>query len=226
MVNSWSALALPALLIVPAMALLSRIPAASPLACELRRKTLHFCAGLAALSFPLFLTTPWMVVAATALVIAWMMAVRGIPALQRRFGCVLHDADRATCGEIYFALGIAGLLLLPHKNALWFVAPVLVLTFADGAAAIVGRAYPRGRFRRISRGKTWSGCLAFFVTALLIVFASIRYFTALESGEAVAIATLTAALCCLTEVLCSRGLDNLFIPAVAWLVLYPLTGGI
>ena len=108
------------------MGLLSRIRSQGPVSAEIRRKALHLCAGAASLSFPAFLSDPRRVVAATLLMLAWMLAVRVVPVLQRRFGCVLHETDRSTHGELYFALGIAVLLLLPHANPLWYVAPVLV----------------------------------------------------------------------------------------------------
>ena len=55
-----------------------------------------------------------MIVVALGLVLSWMLAVRTMPALNERFGCVLHDAGRASRGELYFALAIAGLLLLAY----------------------------------------------------------------------------------------------------------------
>ena len=67
--NPFLAFAIPSLLVVPAMGLLSRISADSPFATEVRRKALHVAVGLAALSFPLFLTTPAMVLTAVAAVL-------------------------------------------------------------------------------------------------------------------------------------------------------------
>ena len=52
------AVALPPLLIVPAMGILSRIRVVSPLQSELRRKTLHILTGLLALGLPFVLRQP------------------------------------------------------------------------------------------------------------------------------------------------------------------------
>ncbi len=106
------ALLLPPLLLVPAMGLLSHIESHSPIETELRRKAFHVCIGLASLSFPLFLTTPWMVIVALSMAVTWMMIVRRVPVVRRHFGRVLHDTDRVSHGEIYFAVSIGALMLV------------------------------------------------------------------------------------------------------------------
>ena len=148
---------IPSLLVIPAMGLLSRINTNSPVAAEIRRKTLHMSVGLGALCFPLFLTTPAMVLTAVAAVLAWMLAVRLVPALRACLGCVLHDTDRTSYGEIYFAFAIACLLMLPQPTPVHYAAPLLILTIADAVAAITGRQWPRGKLRGPARGKTITG---------------------------------------------------------------------
>ena len=111
MENSLLALALPPLLIVPAMGLLSRTRGHDSIGCELRRKALHVCVGLSSLVLPLLLTQTWTILAAFALVAGWFVAVRSMSCLQQRFGRVLHDAGRESWGEMYFAVALAGLLL-------------------------------------------------------------------------------------------------------------------
>ena len=213
------ALALPPLLIVPAMGLLARIRSVSPVACELRRKALHIGVGLTALSFPLFLTEAWMVVVSLAVVAGWMLAVRRVPFLQARFGCVLHDIRRESHGELYFALSIACLLLFSGTNLLLFTIPVLILAISDAAAAIVGRAWPLGELGGAAEGKTLSGSAAFLFSAHLITWSLLASYTPLPNGTALAIAAIVACLTCVTEAISSRGLDNLLVPGVAWLVL-------
>ena len=75
-----------------------------------------------------------MVVSGLSLAVAWMTAVRILPCLQRRFGSVLHDCDRRSMGEVYFALSIAALMLITSSNPLLYVIPILILTLADAAA--------------------------------------------------------------------------------------------
>jgi len=213
------ALALPPLLIVPAMGLLSRIRSQSPIGRELRRKTLHIGVGLVSLVFPLILTEAWMVVVASGAVVIWMLAVRRIAGLNQRFGCVLHDAGRESHGELYFAVSTAALLLLADGNWPMFAIPLLILTISDAVAAIVGRAWPVGSLAAPARGKTVSGSAAFLLSALIITWSILCHHTELEWLTALAIAGIVACLTCVVEAVSSRGLDNFTVPAIAWLVL-------
>ena len=219
------ALALPSLLIVPAMGLLSRIKSESPIGCELKRKSLHIAVGFTALAFPLFLTSVWMVLSAITIVLCWMAAVRIVPALRKRFGCVLHDADRESFGEVYFGFAIACLLMLPQPGLVHYAAPILILTLADSAAAIAGRAWPVGPLRGLTSGKTMSGCIAFALTAFIVTFALLTWFAPVDSTRIIAVSLITAIVSAYTEAISPRGFDNLTVPAIAWLVLYTTIGG-
>ena len=211
--------AIPPLLLFSAMGILSRIDSSHIIVRELKRKALHICVGLTALSFPLFLNETWMIIAALGLVVAWLMAVRQIPTLRRHFGSVLHGVKRESLGEIYFALSIGGLLLLTQNEPILFVIPILILALADAFAAIVGKVYPIGPLAGIARGKTVSGCIAFFVVALVVSFWSLVAIADLQTSHALAVATGLAVATCVTEAISRRGIDNLFVPAIAYLIL-------
>ncbi len=222
MEDSLLLLILPPLLLVPAMGLLSMIRSTHKIGQELKRKSLHVGIGLAALSFPLVLTEPWMVVSGLSLAVAWMTAVRILPCLQRRFGSVLHDCDRKSMGEVYFALSIGALILLTPDSHLLYVIPVLILTLADTAAAIFGRLIPSKPLTGFLRGKSVAGCTAFFVVAVVICVAMLTVYTALPAWQITTAALVVATATCLAEAVSRRGLDNLAVPLVAWVVLAAL----
>lgn len=213
---------LPPLLLVPAMGLLSMIRSTHNFGQELKRKTFHVGVGLAALSFPLVLNEPWKVVAGMSLAIAWMTAVRVLPCLQRYFGSVLHDCERKSMGELYFALSIGGLMLVTRGNPLLYVIPVLILALADAAAAIFGRLIPSPALSGFLRGKTVAGCSAFLIVTTLICAAMLAFFTELPAWQIVVCALLVATTTCLAEAISRHGLDNLAVPLVAWAVLSAL----
>ena len=121
---------LPSLLVVPAMGLLSSIRSTGPVAAELKRKSLHVGIGFAALAFPFLLQSATAVLSALGLVTAWMLAVRRVPALTARFGCVLTDAGRHSWGEFCYAAALGTLLLLPHRSYLSYAIPLLILTIS------------------------------------------------------------------------------------------------
>ena len=93
-VSSLFLVALPTLLLFAVMGVLSPNGSSRIVAQELKRKTLHISVGLTALSFPLFLSAPWMIITAVGLVVTWFIGVRRIPAFRRHFGAVLHDINR------------------------------------------------------------------------------------------------------------------------------------
>ena len=219
------ALLLPSLLMVPAMGLLSRRRGSGLLDGELRRKALHVGIGLAALVFPALLREPATIVFALALVIAWLLAVRYVPALQQRFGCVLQGAGRLSWGEVWFAVSIALLLLASTGHPLLYVVPLLLLTLSDALAAIVGRAWPLGRLPGPLAGKTLSGSLAFLSSAFLVTATPRLAGSGIEPAAIVRIAFAVAILTTLAEALSGRGFDNLTVPATAWLTLFLVFNG-
>ncbi len=222
MEDSLYLLILPPLMLVPAMGLLSMIRSTHKLGQELKRKSFHVGVGLASLSFPLVLNEPWKVISGMSLAVAWMSAVRVMPCLQRYFGSVLHDCERKSMGEVYFALSIAGLLLVTSGSPLLFAIPVLILALADAAAAIFGCLIPSIGLSGFLRGKTVAGCSAFFLVAAAICVAMLTFYTALPAWQIGLCALIVATATCLAEAICRRGLDNLVVPLVAWAVLTAL----
>ncbi len=217
--TSFVLIAIPPVLLLSAMGILSRNGDSRIIVQELKRKALHISVGLTALSFPLFLSAPWMIITALGLVVAWLVAVRHIPALRQHFGTVLHDIRRESLGEIYFAFSIAGLMLLTQHEPILFVIPILILALADAFAAIVGKIFPIGPLAGIARGKTAAGCTAFFLVAFIVSFWSLVAFADLQTAHALMVATGLALTTCVAEAISRRGIDNLVVPAMAYLIL-------
>jgi len=215
-------LVLPPLMLVPAMGLLSMVRSTHKIGQELKRKSFHVGVGLASLSFPLLLNEPWKAMTGMTLAIAWMSAVRTLPCLQRHFGSVLQDCDRKSMGEVYFALSIGALIILTPDSPLLYIIPVLILTLADTAAAIVGRLIPSKPLTGFLRGKTVAGCTAFLTVAVVICVAMLTVYTTLPAWQITTAALVVATATCLAEAVCRRGLDNLMVPLVGWAVLSAL----
>lgn len=212
-------IAIPVLLLMSAMGLLSYIDGSHPVARELKRKALHISVGLAAVSFPIFLREPWMIIAALGLAIVWLMSVRRFSFLRRHFGTVLHDVKRESHGEIYFAISIGGLLLLTQNEPMLFVIPILILTLADAFAAIVGKVFPIGPLAGMASGKTAAGCSAFFIVAFVVSSWMLVTFVDLPMTHTLVLAAALAATTCFAEAISRRGIDNLIVPGLAYLTL-------
>lgn len=221
MSGTWIAVLTPPLLMVPAMGMLSRLTrSVRPVDGEISRKVLHMSLGTAGLFFPLFLVDSWMVLLSACLVVGWMAAVRHIPALQLRFGGALHAIQRKSGGEFYFAAALGFLLLTSAASPVFYVVPLLILTFADAIAALAGRRFPLGRLGGPAQGKTALGCVAFVVTAFACCSITLAWLSNLQLTEIMGISLLVAMLSGITEAVSRGGSDNLTVPVAAWLTLH------
>jgi dolichol kinase len=137
----------------------------------------------------------------------------GLASLFRKyfFGRVLREEEGETfMGSTYFLFStILTILLFPKSIA---IPSLLILILADTAAALVGKGI--GRVRIL--GKTLEGSMAFFFTALLIVwiYPTLGRF----SG------TVAALGATLIEILPIRLNDNLTIPLTAGTIMFFLGG--
>lgn len=128
-------------------------------------------------------------------------------------------------GTIYFPLSLILAVAWSGWGGLppWVAgAGILVLGWADGLAALTGRALGRHRLPVSWSDKTWEGTAALAAAGFLVLMAFFLAFAAPASGvtgawlltqaaKALGIALVLA----LTEALIPFGLDNLLLPAVA-----------
>lgn len=215
---------LPSLLLVGAalplaMAALSAGRCRARLSPEGARKLLHVAMGLLTLAFPWLFASPGPVLALTALALAWFAAVRRLAPLQARFGPVLSGVARPGWGEGCFALGAGLSFWLAQGSVLLHCLPMAILSFADTAAALVGRRL--GKSRR--GGKSLAGSAAFFCVALGCGLAGLALWAGWPPARAWPLALGLAGLTTLLEALGRRGLDNLLVPLGA-LALLRLAG--
>lgn len=198
--------------LVVLMALLSSAPVRRHLHVELSRKVLHVVMGLVTLSFPWVFDGLASVVVLAALSLAWLELVRLHAPLRAAFACVLTGVARSGRGEAHFVLGTALTFALAGGDPLRYCVPMAILTFADAAAALVGREL--GQRPGVVRygHKSLAGSIAFFVVASVCALTGL-----LHAGWALPL-VMTLVLAVVTtfvEAVCDRGLDNLLIPVTA-----------
>ena len=189
---------------------------------ELVRKLFHLGMGVFALSFPLLLTALWQAWLLCGLTLGLLLALRRVEPLRQRFGAVLGNVQRCSHGELYFALGVTALFCLARHSLLLYSVPLLILTFADAAAALVGQRFGRHRYRSLACAKSLEGSAAFFTCAALSTAGLLVLVAALPVTHAVLIAVALALILTVVEALAWRGLDNLFLPLSAYWLLNQL----
>lgn len=190
---------------------------------EVVRKLLHMGMGLVTLSFPWIFAAPWPVIALAGLSIIGLVGLR-ITSAGGGLGAVVAGVNRISWGEVYFPIAVAILFVLycqdetPSRIVLYCV-PIMLLAFADAAAALVGVGYGCWRYPTSDGEKSVEGSVAFFTLAFFCVHVPILLWTDAGRGETLLIAVLLAWLAMMFEAISWRGLDNLVLPLVTHLLL-------
>ena len=189
---------------------------------EILRKGVHVGMGLVVLPLPWMLDGAWPMIVLGGLACATLVATRLIPSLRGGIGTVLGGVDREGLGEIYFAISVTVLFLISQGEWLLYVVPILTLTLADAAAAVIGLRYGQTQYQTSEGVKSVEGSLAFFLVTFFSAHLPLLLLTDTGRVEVVLIATILALLVMMLELLSWRGLDNLFIPlgTYAFLRLY------
>jgi phytol kinase len=204
--------------------LFQRLAAPHP---EVTRKLLHIGMGLVTLTLPWLFDEFWPVLLLTALSIVLLLSLRLVKALKQGLGRVVGGVDRASLGEIYFPLAVAILFWLylrtneadPGARVLLYCIPMLLLTLADAAAALVGIRYGQVQYATADGHKSAEGSITFFACAFLLVHVPLLLWSDVGRAECLLIALLMALLATAVEAIAWNGLDNLVLPLTSFLLL-------
>lgn len=188
------------------------------------RKLMHIGSGLVALSLPWLFDDPGPVILLAVIAAVAMAALKWLAALRDTLGRVTGSVLRSTLGEICFPVAAGILFVLARGDRLLYSIPLLILTFADASAALIGVFYGVRRYTTSDGTKTLEGSLAFFQAAFLSTLVPILLFTTLGRVETLLIALLMALLSMLLDAIAWWGLDNLLIPLLSFLMLRVFMG--
>ena len=103
---------------------------------DFTRKFIHIGVGMLTWALPWLFDTPWFFILAC-------IAFMGINLLDWRYGffAAMASSDRANLGTVYFPLAAAVVAYLFWAQPPLMVAALMPLTWGDGLAPVVGRAY-------------------------------------------------------------------------------------
>ncbi|HEU4719194.1 MAG TPA: phosphatidate cytidylyltransferase [Bacteroidia bacterium] len=188
---------------------------------EYTRKFIHISTGFITLLFPFFFTSHWYV-----LILCAGFAVILKLSLKLNMLKSINAIDRDSHGSISYPASVYGTFLFAQyaysqgfEPALYFV-PILTLALCDPAAAITGKNLPWKPFKVGEGKKTVSGTLAFFMSALALNFILVRVLTISHPGPCILMAATIAVFTTIAEAVSRKGLDNIFVPATAILLLW------
>ncbi len=170
---------------------------------EFSRKFVHITVGSFVAFWPYFLDANQIKLLSLAFLIVVGVSKR------LDFFQAVHSIQRPTLGEFWFAL-VVGLLAFDSGHPHVYTAALLVMSLADGLAAVIGLRYgKRYHYTIFGSYKTLAGTLTFFVTSyvILAVYSTITF--NLTFSPLILLITLTATF---LENIAIRGLDNLVVP--------------
>ena len=174
---------------------------------ENSRKLIHVGSCLIVCTMPFFIDKTGIMILSGLFIVLFI--------LSRNFGIFssIHEVSRKTIGEFSMAagVGISAAVLLP-SGIIAFVYGMLILSFADTSANIIGSKWKIWEFKIMSQSKSIGGSIAFFLCSIMI-----SYFTAHYVGLDIKLDMLLIFCLILTliEAVHIFGLDNLSIPVIS-----------
>ncbi len=181
------------------------------------RKVVHIGVGMMIWFVPFLFTSPWPFVLASA-----FFAVLNFLDWKYGFFAAMSSSDRANLGTVYFPIAAATVTLIFWDQPLLMVAALMPLTWGDGLAPVIGKAYGRHPYTIGSTTRTLEGSTGFFLAAFIATWLALWLMP--PPPELTLVAALLPALVVslattLTEAVSPWGLDNLTITAVAVVLL-------
>jgi phytol kinase len=225
--NPWLGIALVLALLLGlfgALRLVQRFAAPHP---EIVRKLMHVGMGLATLSFPWLFKDVWPVLLLVGLSMVALATVRCVSALKSGFGSVLGGVARKSLGEFYFILSVACLFWLARGETFRLIlygVPLLILTLADAAAALIGLRYGQRHYETLDGQKSAEGSTAFFFTTFFSAHVPLLLATDIGRAQTLLIALALGLYVMMCEAIAWHGLDNLLVPLASYLLLKTYIG--
>ncbi|QQE66085.1 hypothetical protein GFS31_27810 [Leptolyngbya sp. BL0902] len=194
-----------------------RFTSANP---EVTRKIVHIGAGQVIVLAWWLQTPTWMGIVASAL-------FSGVALLSYRYPILpgINGVGRHSLGTFFYAasIGLLTAAFWPSGQPQYAALGILVMTWGDGLAALVGQNFGRHPYQVLGSKKSWEGSLTMLVASgvvCLLVLGVSAGFTA----SVVTTAILVALSATLLETLSFYGLDNLTVPLGSAVLAYGLMG--
>lgn len=185
---------------------------------ELTRKIVHIGTG------NIILLAWWLniprIILIWASVIASLMAIisYNLPILPS-----VNSVKRKSLGTLFYAISIGILTFLFWQKGLklYAVIGILVMSYGDGMAALIGQKWGKHPYQIIGNKKSWEGTLTMtfvsFIIALIIFTLTNGW-----QGQNLIVAVIMAICATILETFSQIGIDNLTVPVLSGIICYYL----
>lgn len=183
---------------------------------EIKRKMIHGTMGILMLTFPYIFKSNLSVGVLGIIAIVILLILKNTK-LKESLGTVLYSVNRESWGEIFFVISVFLIFYLSKGDKVLYSIPILILTFADSAAALIGKKYGRKNVAELNEdAKSIEGSFMFFMVAFMATLIPLLLWTSIGREETLIISTIIGFNVALIEMICHTGNDNLFIPLTTY----------
>lgn len=185
---------------------------------EITRKIVHIGAGQAILLAWWLQTPAWMGITASILFSLVALLSYRYPILPG-----INGVGRHSLGTFFYAvsIGLLTAVFWPSWQPQYAALGILVMTWGDGLAALVGQRFGRHPYQMLGSRKSWEGSLTMLLVSLAVSLC-ILGLTAGFTAPVLFTAALVALAATLLETLSFYGLDNLTVPLGSAVLAYGL----
>ena len=183
---------------------------------ETKRKLFHITMGLTMLTFPYIFNSSISVAILGIIAILILYFLKNTK-LKQTIGTVLYGVKRESMGEIFFVISIFLIFYLSKGDKILYSIPILILTFADSMAALIGKNYAKKNLSQQNEdAKSLEGSFMFFMVAFMATLVPLLLFTQVGREETLIIATIVGFNVAMIEMISHTGNDNLLIPLTSY----------
>ena len=190
----------------------------SPRGSEYVRKVVHIGTG------NIILLAWWMRIPAWAIVGAGIFFA-GVTLLSYRFALLpsINNVGRKSYGTFFYAVSIAvlGGWFWTIDRPEFAVLGILVMTWGDGMAGLIGKQFGRHSYEIWGMKKSWEGSVTMAVVST-VVCALVLSTTVSISGFVLILSLFVGIVAALLEAFSKFGLDNLTVPIASAAIAYVL----
>jgi phytol kinase len=185
---------------------------------EASRKVVHIGVGNVILLAWWFQIPAWIGISAAVMASVVTLLSDVYPILKSVSGI-----GRKSWGTFFYSVSI-GILIAYFwpREPVYAVLGVLVMTWGDGLAAILGQRFGKHPYQIWGMTKSWEGSLTMLAVSFAIT-GSIAWFTGAGFGLSIAITTVVAFAATGLEAFSKYGIDNLTVPLGSAFLFYGLT---
>ena len=216
MIIEWQGIGIISLILVACMLVITLLEKILKLKPETRRKGFHMAMGLSMLALPYLFKNVWSAVVLAAIAFVFLYIIRKLKD-KTPFGTVLYGVKRKSLGEFFYIIAVLLVFYLSKGDKILYSIPILILTFADSTAALIGKIYGK---KQLAEGtedkKSLEGSFAFFCVAFMATLVPLLLFTEVARENVLHISLIVGFIIALIEMISSNGSDNLLIPLSAF----------